>query len=292
MRSPLQALRRFSATLGPGFVWLTLFVIVPTLIIFGYSFLTRTDIGGVGGPVTLENYARFLGFDVLGFDPLYLQILWRSVVLAFFTTLLCVLIGYPLAFYVATQAPRRKNILLLLLIIPFWTNFLIRTYAWIVLLGREGVVNDLAGRLGFGPFELYPSLFAVYIGMVYGFLPFFVLPVYASVERVDWTLAEAAADLGASPARAFVHAVFPQTIPGLVAGILLTFIPALGTFVTPDILGGAETALIGNVVQQQFSQSRDWPFGSAVSIILMAFVLLGLYGYARAAGQKGLENLA
>jgi len=284
--------RRLALTVGPGALWLALFVVLPALIILAYSFMTRTDIGSVAPPVTTENYARFLGFDVLGYDPLYLQILWRSVVLAAVTTLLCILIGYPLAFYIAVQPARRKNLLLLLLIVPFWTNFLIRTYAWIVILGREGALNTALAHVGLPTLDLYPGPVAVYLGMLYGFLPFLVLPVYASVEKIDWSLVEAAADLGAPPRRAFREAVLPQTLPGLVAGVILTFIPALGTFVTPDLLGGARDALIGNVVQQQFGQSRDWPFGSAVSFLLMALVLAGLWVYARVAGRRGLEALA
>ncbi len=274
----MLTLRRFLATLGPGTFWLLVFLVLPMLIVLGYSLLTRTDVGQVGLPVTLENWQRVFGYDALfeEFVPDNLLVLWRSVWVAGLSTLLCALLGYPLAFYIALQSERRKNLLLLLLIIPFWTNFLIRIYAWIIILR---------------PLGLYPSTLAVFLGMTYAYLPFFVLPVYASVEKVDWRLVEAAEDLGATPFRAFWAAVFPQTLPGLVAGVILTFVPALGTFVVSDLLGGAKAALVGNLVQNQFGQSGDWAYGSALSFLLLAVVLLGLWLYARAAGQRGLEDL-
>ncbi|ALW88986.1 ABC transporter permease [Deinococcus actinosclerus] len=274
----MLTVRRFFATLGPGVLWLGVFLIVPALVMLGYSFLTRTDLAQVGAPWTLESWQRVFGYDALfqEWTGDNVRVLWRSVWVAALSTLLCALMGYPLAFYIARQDARRKNLLLLLLIIPFWTNFLIRVYAWILILR---------------PFDLVPSLTATLLGMVYAFVPFFVLPVYASVEKIDWRLLEAAEDLGAPPVRAFLSAVFPQTLPGLVAGILLTFIPALGTFVVSDILGGAKTALVGNLIQNQFGQAGDWPYGSALSFLLMGAVLLGLWAYARVAGQKGLEEL-
>ncbi|GGI81610.1 ABC transporter permease [Deinococcus wulumuqiensis] len=271
-------MKRFPLPILPATLWLLAFLVVPSAIMFGYSLLTRTDLAQVGLPWTLENWGRVFGYDALFQEwvPDNLRVLWRSLLVAAGTTLLCVLMGYPLAFYIARQDERRKNLLLLLLIIPFWTNFLIRVYAWILILR---------------PFDLVPSLTATFLGMVYALLPFFVLPVYSSVEKVDWRLLEAAQDLGASPARAFLAGVFPQTLPGLVAGVLLTFIPALGMFVVSDILGGAKTALIGNLIQNQFGQAGDWPYGSALSFLLMGVVLLGLWLYARSAGQKGLEEL-
>ncbi|AKH18153.1 MULTISPECIES: ABC transporter permease [Deinococcus] len=274
----MLTVRRFFATLGPGVLWLAVFLIVPALVMLGYSFLTRTDLAQVGAPWTLESWQRVFGYDALfqEWTGDNVRVLWRSVWVATLSTALCVLMGYPLAFYIARQDARRKNLLLLLLIIPFWTNFLIRVYAWILILR---------------PFDLVPSLTATLLGMVYAFVPFFVLPVYSSVEKIDWRLLEAAEDLGAPPVRAFLSAVFPQTLPGLVAGILLTFIPALGTFVVSDILGGAKTALVGNLIQNQFGQAGDWPYGSALSFLLMGAVLLGLWAYARVAGQKGLEEL-
>ncbi|WP_293909776.1 ABC transporter permease [Deinococcus sp.] len=274
----MLSFRRFLASLGPGTVWLVIFVVGPALILLAYSFLTRTDVGQLGAPVTLENWQRIFGYDALFQEwvPDNLRVLLRSVLVAAVSTFVCVLLGYPLAFYIAAQPPRRKNVLLLLLILPFWVNFLIRVYAWIIILR---------------PFGLVPSTLAVFLGMTYAYLPFFVLPVYSSVEKVDWRLVEAAEDLGATPVRAFWAAIFPQTLPGLIAGVILTFIPALGTFIVSDLLGGSKTALIGNLVQDQFGQAGDWPYGAALSFLLLGAVLLGLWLYARLAGQKGLEEL-
>ncbi|UBV41444.1 ABC transporter permease [Deinococcus taeanensis] len=274
----MLTVRRFFATLGPGVLWLTAFLVLPAAVMLTYSVLTRTDLAQVGAPWTLESWQRVFGYDALfqEWTGDNLRVLWRSVWVAALTSGLCALLGYPLAFFIARQDERRRNLLLLLLIIPFWTNFLIRVYAWILILR---------------PFDLVPSLSATMLGMVYAFVPFFVLPAYASVEKIDWRLHEAAQDLGAPPARAFLSAVFPQTLPGLVAGVLLTFIPALGTFVVSDLLGGARAALVGNLIQNQFGQAGDWPYGSALSFLLMGVVLLGLWAYARAAGHKGLEEL-
>lgn len=274
----MLTLRRFLGTLAPGVLWLAAFLIVPAGIMLAYSLLTRTDLAQVGGPWTLESWQRVFGYDALFREwvPDNLRVLWRSVWLAALSTLLCAVMGYPLAFYIARQDERRRSLLLLLLIIPFWTNFLIRVYAWILILR---------------PFDLVPSVTATFLGMVYAFLPFFVLPVYASVEKVDWRLLEAAQDLGAPPTRAFLAGVFPQTLPGLIAGALLTFIPAMGMFVVSDLLGGARTALIGNLIQNQFGQAGDWPYGSALSFLLMGLVLLGLLAYTRLAGRRRLEDL-
>ncbi|MER3603142.1 MAG: ABC transporter permease, partial [Thermus sp.] len=184
-----------------------------------------------------------------------------------------------------------KDLLLFLLILPFLTNFLIRVYAWLVLLQREGVVNALLSLLHLGPWELYPSYWAVLLATVYTYLPFFVLPLYAAVERIDWQLLEAAYDLGASPLKGFVHAVLPQTYPGLFAGAVLVLIPAMGTFVISDLLGAGRVVLIGNLIQQQFGLVRDWAFGAALSVVLMAFVLLALYAYSRLQGERGLDEL-
>ncbi|XOB99436.1 ABC transporter permease [Deinococcota bacterium DY0809b] len=280
---------RLLPTLGPGTVWLLVFTLVPTLLIFYTSFLQRDPHGWLSGPLTLENYRRFFGIGPDGIDPLYLNILGRSLLLGFVTTLATVLIGYPFAFFIA--ASPRKNLLLLLVVLPFWTNFLIRVYAWIVIFQRKGVLNALLGQFGMDPVLLYPSWTAVYVGTIYTYLPFLILPLYASVEKIDWTLLEAAHDLGAGKLRGFWHAVFPQTLPGLIAGILLVFIPAVGTFVISDLLGAGKAILVGNVIQQQFGASRDWAFGSAAAFVLMAVVLAGLWLYARWAGERGMEEL-
>ncbi len=287
--SPARRLFELLLTVGPGALWLVVFMLVPALLMLEASFLQRGPYGRLVGPYTVANYLRFFGFTPEGYDPLYLAILWRSAVFAVGVTVITLLLGYPLAFAIATS--RRKEALLLLVVLPFWTNFLIRIYAWIVIFQRHGVVNALLGAFGLEPLHLYPSWFAVYVATVYTYLPFLVLPVYTAVERIDWTLLEAAQDLGAGRIRGFLHAVLPQTLPGIVAGVLLVFIPALGTFVISDLLGAGRVVLIGNVIQQQFGVVRDWAFGSAAAYVLMALVLLGLWGYARVAGEEGLDRL-
>ncbi|MBS3933288.1 MAG: ABC transporter permease [Truepera sp.] len=280
------------ATVGPGVLWITLLLIIPSLVMLAYSFLTRYRFNRVGYPWTLEHYGTFLGFTQLGYDPIYLSVFGKTLLVASGVSVLAVLIGYPLAFFIARAGPW-KTLLLTLVIIPFWTNFLIRTYAWILILASNGPVNSGLQLLGITsePLALFPSLGAVFVGMVYAYVPFLILPVYASVEKVDWSLVEAAADLGANRLRAFWYVIVPQTLPGVIVGVLLVFVSALGNFITPALLGGSKEVLIGNVIQQQFGPALNWPFGSAISFVVLGFVLMALYLYARAAGQKGLEVL-
>lgn len=278
--------------MSPGILWITALLILPSLAMLAYSFLTRGRFGRVGPPLTWENYATFFGQTQLGYDSIYLQILGKTFLLAGGVTVLSLLIGYPLAFFIARS--KYKDVLLTLVIIPFWTNFLIRTYAWLLILAANGPVNGLLLWLGVvdEPQSLIPSLGAIFVGMVYAHLPFLILPVYSSVEKIDWSLVEAASDLGAGPIKAFWHVVVPQTLPGIIAGVMLVFVPALGNFITPDLLGGSKDILIGNVIQQQFGPALNWPFGSAISFVVLSFVLVLLYLYARAAGEKGMEVLA
>ncbi len=280
--TPWQRAFRVLVTVGPGGLWLLVFVLLPTLLVLLASFLTRGPYGELTGPWGFHNYAKL-------FHPVYLEAFAQSLLVGVLATSISALLGYPLAFYIARHPQR--DLLLFLLLLPFLTNFLIRVYAWLVLLQREGLVNALLGAFGLGPLVLYPSFFAVLLATVYTFLPFFVLPVYASVERLDWQLLEAAYDLGARPVRAFLHAVLPQTYPGLFAGSVLVFIPAMGTFVVADLLGAGRVVLMGNLIQQQFGVTRDWAFGAALSVFLMGFVLLSLYLYARLQGERGLKDL-
>ena len=283
-------IKQILATVSPGVLWILILFIIPSITLLSYSFLTRNRLGQVELPWTLKNYRTFFGQTVLGYDPLYMQILLKTVLLALGVTVLCILIGYPLAFFISRS--KRKNLWLTLVIIPFWTNFLIRTYAWMLILGSAGPVAAFLQVFGFpADTSLFPSLGAVFVAMVYAHVPFFILPVYSSVEKIDWRLVEAASDLGANPVRAFFSVIVPQTSAGIIAGIMLVFIPALGNFITPDLLGGSKQALIGNVIQQQFGPARNWAFGSAISFIVLAFVLLALYLYARSAGEEGMEVL-
>jgi len=279
-------------TCGPGFLWVCGFLVFPFVAVVVISFLSRGEYGEIQQPWTLGNYSRFLGFGSFGFDAVYPLIFFRSFVLAFVTSVLCIVLGLPLSFFIAGLNERWRNLALTLVIVPFWINLLIRTYAWQILLGPDSWLSQLAVSLGMIAEDdgLYPSMFAVYIGNLCDYLPYFVLPLYTSVEKIDWRLAEAAMDLGADGREVFTNAVLPQILPGLSAGFILVFVPAMGQFVIPDLLGGAKTALLGNAIGQQFGPSRDWPFGSAISVVAMIFVMLGLWLYARKAGEKGQEN--
>jgi spermidine/putrescine transport system permease protein len=266
-----------AALLAPGLAWLLLFFAAPLLVMLAYSLLTPGPFGGVtaAGGVTLEHYARFA-------DPLYLSILWRTVVLALVCTALCALVGFPMAWTIA-RSGRWRHLLLFLVVLPFWTSFLVRTYAMIFLLRDTGLVNGVLLALGVveRPLTLLYTPGAVLAGLVYGFLPFMVLPLYASLEKLDLALLEAAEVLGARPWARFRRVVLPLAAPGLAAGALLVFVPALGAFLTPDLLGGAKEVMLGNLVQNQFGPARNWPFGSAASFVLMAAVLAAVLAYLR-----------
>ncbi len=260
----------------PAILWLTLFFLLPVVIVFVVSFLSRGR-GGAGElPFTLANYERV--WDV--FRPIIIDSVW----VAFVTTVICLLVGYPLAFFISTRKdPRMRSFALFMIILPFWTNFLVRTYALQTILGREGIVNTVLLNLQLlsEPAQLLNTPEAVILGLVYGYLPFMVLPIYASVERFDFRFVEAAHDLGANDIRAFLRVVLPLTLPGVIAGFILVFIPTIGAFVTPDLLGGTRGIMIGNLIQQQFRGSGNQPLGSALSVVLMAMVMIALLVYIR-----------
>lgn len=284
---------RFRRWLGPvpGLVWLLIFFFLPLGAILATSFLTRGELGEITRPFTFENYRRLAGFGVFGFEPLYPQIILRSLGLALATAVGCALAALPLAFFIASLPPRWKGLGLTLVVIPFWTNLLVRTYAWQILLDGDGWIARALAAVGLVPAgtALYPGVVAVLAALICDYLPFMTLPLYASVEKIDWTLAEAAADLGADRRGVFRHAVWPQIRPGLFAGMILVFLPASGQFVIPDLLGGARTWLLGNAVQQQFGSSLDWPFGAAIAALGLLVVLVGLRLQNRLA--RGREDL-
>ena len=268
----------------PSAFWLIVFFLIPLFIVLAISFGRRGTYGGVVWELGVENYRRF-------FDPLYLRIFARSIYIALATTVFCLLLGYPLAFFIARRPPRARNALLILLMVPFWTNFLVRTYAWILILRGEGLINLVLQSLGIvhAPLPLLYNDGAIVVGLVYAWLPDMVLPCYAAVERLDYSLVEAAQDLYANNVKAFLKVVLPLTAPGIIAGSILVFIPSLGAYVTPDLLGGAKSMMIGNLIHQQFLTVRDWPFGGAVSFVLMAIMLLGTLLYFRV-GRKSAER--
>lgn len=284
---------RSALTSGPGIAWVTLFMVIPLLSIVAISFMSRGTYGDISPHFTLDNFKRFLGFGAFGFDPLYPQIILRSLLMALGTVVLCTIVALPLTFFIAALPGRRKQVALMLVVIPFWTNLLIRTYAWQMIFSASGWLAKIASSMGLiAPGDaLYPSPLAVFVVLTCDFLPVLALPLYASVEKIDWSLAEAASDLGADGWRVFWHALLPQIKPGLIAGALLVFIPATGQFAIPDLMGGAKTVLVGNAIQQQFGFSRDWPFGSAIACLAMGIVLVGLWLFARTTGEEGRKNL-
>ena len=268
---------------SPALIWLLLFIVAPLAIVLIVSLATRGPYGKTVYDFTPANFIRAL-------DPIYLRAYWRTIWIATTTTLLCALASYPVAYYLALRAPERwKRPLLVLTVIPFWTSFLIRTYAWILLLRSEGVINSALMGTGLidTPLKLLYSDFAVLVGQVYGELPFMILPIYVALDRLDVRLLEAAQDLGANRFWTFVKVTLPLSRPGLIAGIVLVFIPSLGAFITPDLLGGAKSVMIGNLIQNQFAQLNQ-PFGSALSLILTAVVLL-LLAIAFKTGLKSSE---
>lgn len=273
----------------PGYLWVVLFLILPLGLLVAASFATRGESGEVLWEFTWENYHRLAGFSFLGWSADYLRTLGRSVLVGLVTTLLCIGLGYPLTFWIAARPRRTRYLWLTLVIIPFWTNLVIRTYAWQLVLAPELPLARIAVFLHLAEpgRALYPSSFAVYLGMLTTFLPFFALPLYASVERINWTIIEAAQDLYSSRWRVFRHAILPQTYAGLAVGIILTFIPAMGMFVVSDLLGGSKYLLVGNLIQQQFSGSRDWPFGATVSLALMVLTLIALFALNRQIRKLG-----
>jgi spermidine/putrescine transport system permease protein len=259
----------------PGLLALGVLFYVPQALMLVVSLGRRSPHGTVVYALGLDNYLRAI-------EPLYLWILWRSLLLAAATTLICLLVAYPTAWWLGRRvAPRWRTVLLTLIILPFWTSFLVRMYAWIVLLRSHGVVNLALGAVGLPQLDLLYNDFAVLVGQVYGELPFMIIPLYVSVEKLDGALLEAAADCGAGPLRTFTRVVVPQTLPGIVAGCVLVFIPSLGAYLAPDLLGGGKTAYVGTLVQSQFVVARDMPFGAALSFVLTIVVLVLLLIFRR-----------
>ncbi len=267
----------------PAAIWLILFFILPLIIVFLYSFLTSSALYQAAAPFTLENYQRLFG-------PTYTTIMLRSVGTAIVATLLCVIVGYPMAFFIATRPKATRNLFLLLVIVPFWTNFLVRTYSIAFLLGDTGLINTILVdylHILSEPIHMMYTSFSVYVGLIYGYLPFMVLPIYTAIERFNFRLVEAAHDLGANDLRAFVRVMLPVTFPGVLAGCILVFIPALGAYITPDLLGGAKFLMVGNqIAGAVLGTSTDKPFGSALSIGMMVIVVVALLVYYRF-GDRG-----
>lgn len=259
-----------------------MFTVIPLLIIVVYSFAKRDAFGNIVYEFTLENYKNF-------FTPIYLNVLWRSIKLSFYSTVICLIIGYPMAFIIARAKGMKQNLMVLLFIVPLWTNFLLRTYAWMGLLREQGIINEVLMKLGIisEPLHLLYTNSAVILGMVYNFLPFMVLPIYSVLVKMDKNLIEAARDLGANEVRVFRSVIFPLSFPGVATGIVMVFMPAVSTFVISDLLGGGQTILLGNLIQNQFIAARNWQFGSAVSVLMMIMLIVSMTYFAKHSSKDG-----
>jgi len=269
-------LRLFSLMLPGGF-WLIVFFLIPLAVIGAISFMGRDDLGSPTLPWTTDAYAQ-------AFDPIYLQLFLFSMWLSLLTTLATLIIAMPVALFIARMPKKWRNLMIFLVMIPFWTNFLVRTYALLFLLRANGPMNNILMGVGLiqEPISLLSTPFAVWVGLVYGNLPFMILPLYSSLEKFDWTLIEAANDLGANTVKAFFRVMLPLTAPGLLAGSILTFVPAVGSYITVELMGGGKTTMIGRVIATQFGTAGNWPLGSAMSLILMVIVTLAAVLYFRA----------
>ncbi len=269
----------------PTLAWLLGLVFIPLVFTVIISFASRDVYGRIVYQWTTANYSRLS-------DPLYAGILWRSFWLGMVTTILCLLTGYPLAYYIARSPKKNKGWLLGLVIAPYWVNLLIRAYAWILILRNSGVINTILIKTGFitQPIQLLYTNGAVLLGLVYIFLPFMVLPLFATIDKMDWSLLDAANDLGAGDVRAFFHITLPITLPGIVAGSILVFIPAFGSFIIPALLGGDKTMMIGNLIENQFKSGRNWPFGSAAAVVLIILALIMVMAYSRGTSKTGGEE--
>jgi spermidine/putrescine transport system permease protein len=277
---------RLVGLLAPVTLWLGLFFLVPLLLILAYSFGRSGVYGGITLGFNPGNYLKV-------FDPLYLEIIVRTFVIAALTTFLCFALGYPLAYFVVFKGRRWRNALILLVMVPFWTSLLIRAYSWVVILSGNGIANKTLQFLGITdePVTLIFTSQAVLMGMVYSYLPFMILPLYASLEKFDTRLKEASKDLGASRWQTFWRVTFPLSMPGVIAGSILVFIPSAGEFVIPQLLGGSRTVMTGSLIQNQFGSARDWAFGSALSVMLAALLLAAILFYVRRVGSDKLEGV-
>ncbi|MBM7550989.1 ABC transporter permease [Peptoniphilus gorbachii] len=245
--------------------WGLIFIVLPLFLILAHALSSNTDLSEFA--FTLDNFSRF-------FEPLYVKILITSLILAGLSTILCLIVGYPVAYIISKMSEKVRNNMILIFIIPMWMNFLLRTYAWLTLLGNKGLINKFIGLFGLGPWDLMYNSKAIMIGMVYNFLPFMVLPIYTVLLKMDQKLIEAAKDLGANDFEVFTKVIFPLSLPGIYTGITMVFIPAISTFVVPNLLGGNNFYLIGNLIEKQFTFTGDWGFGSAISMILIVIMLL------------------
>ncbi|SDL60711.1 spermidine/putrescine transport system permease protein [Modicisalibacter muralis] len=288
-RGVVSETRHLLFSVAPGAAWIFAFLVLPSLYLMSVAFMSNGPYGLPQMPLSLDAFKQLAGFGFLGWSPGNLYTLVRSLWQTIVSTLLVVVIAYPVAYYITTCRERWRPLLLLLVVVPSWTNQVIRAFGWMNLLAPGTPLSDLADALGLiGPhMGLYPSNFAVTLGLVYNFLPFMVLPLYAAFEKLDKALVQAAQDLYASPTRAFWHAVFPQTLPGLLAGTVLVAIPAFGMYVIPELLGGGKGMMLGNLVANQFAASSNWPLGAAGAILMLIATFVGLFAMRRVGRRLG-----
>lgn len=252
---------------SPFIVWSALFIIIPLFIVLFFGFTVKSPEGNY--VFSLENFTRLL-------QPQYIKVFTRSISLALFSTIGCLILGYPVAYIISKMSPGKRNILIMLFIVPMWMNFLLRTYAWLPILGKNGFINNLLSTIGLGPINILYTDFAVILGMIYNFLPFMVLPIYTVLTKMDQNLINAASDLGANRSQIFRKIILPLSMPGVISGITMVFMPAVSTFVISRLLGGGQYMLIGNLIEQQFTTMGDWNFGSSISIFMMIIILISM----------------
>jgi spermidine/putrescine transport system permease protein len=282
----LSSVLKYLSTIFPALLWMIAFFVIPLLFIVVVSFSTRGEVGNIIYKFTLDNYIKLL-------NPLYIDVFFKSILIAIYTTVLCLLLGYPFAFIIAGVPKKFKPLLLLLIILPFWTNSLVRTYAMIVLLRTEGIINTVLLNFHIikAPLNLMYNNTAVMIGMLYIMFPFMVLPLYTSIEKLDKRLLDAASDLGATPIYKFLKVTLPLTKGGIISGSILVFIPTLGLFFVTDLMGGSKVILMSNLIKNQFLTARDWPFGSAISVILIIVMLFVIIYNSRVHGTNGTKEV-
>ena len=265
---------------SPYIVWSTLFIVIPLIIIVFFSFTQET---ASGYSFTLENFKRVLNSQ-------YISVFRRSLVLAFQSTVLCLILGYPVAYLISKMKSNRRNILIMLFIVPMWMNFLLRTYAWLPILGKNGVINNFLSAIGLNTINILYTDAAVLLGMVYNFLPFMILPIYTVLIKMDNSLIDAAADLGANKRQIFTRVIFPLSMPGVITGITMVFMPAVSTFVISRLLGGGQYMLLGNLIETQFTTMGDWNFGSALAIFMMIIILISMAIMNKFEGTESMEG--
>ncbi len=272
---------RLWVTAGPGLFWIILFLLIPSAVLLGIGFLSANDYGSPVMPITSQPFQQVAGYSLLGWDNGNILIFLRSLEQAGIATVVTALLAYPLVFFIMTRPESVRPLLMLFIVLPSWTNQVVRTYAWLELLGPNAPVSWVAHALHLVPphLGLAPGSFAVTTGLAYNYLPYMIVPLYASAEKLDWTLVEAGRDLYASGAKLFWHAVFPQTLPGLLSGVIFVAIPAFGDYVVPQLLGGDRALMIGSLIANQFTETPDWPYGAALTIIMLVFTGLGLVAF-------------